>query len=196
MELDLNSITATDFKDFFPRDFPYLEFYILGREYNTGDIVFTETPKGFFTCLNDRVFTFPTDTENWVENKELKKDNFILDKDIEKAFCEAQQNFNKSLFRYTEDILSIDDSPGVGTHLFDSIYLDGENAALSNGKLTTIDISGNVATIFAVSTGILRITLNDTIHDIVDLNFTVDEIASIFLIANTLAVLQVIKNLL
>lgn len=172
MELDLNSITPTDFKNFFFRDFSYLQLYISGKIYNKGNLVFIDEPEGFFTCLNDGVTSFPTDESDWVKKDDLQIKNFILDEDIEKSFCEAQQNFNKGLFTYIEDQLSLGDLTESGTNLNGLLYFDGVNANLGNSKLKTIDVDNNIDSIFLVSEGFLRVTLNNVNFDILDINFT------------------------
>ena len=63
---------------------------------------------------------------------------------------------------------------GLGTDLSGSIYFDGENAALKNGELKTIDLEtgSNLDNIIGVSDGDIRFVLDGVNFDLTDLDFT------------------------
>ncbi len=101
--MDLTTITTQDFKDLFYRDFPYLNIWSDTETYNTDDVVYYETTKLFYKCLNDSVSSVPTDTDDW-ERTTGSIYNYVLDADITKAFIEAKQLLNQSLFNDNEGI--------------------------------------------------------------------------------------------
>lgn len=103
-------ITITEFKDNFFRDFPYLSV-ILWLDtviYNINDLVFNALPLGddkFYVAifnatqnLNKRPDISPNNIDFWAVNTVLKQQDFILDIDIQKAFDQANMNFNQDLF--------------------------------------------------------------------------------------------------
>lgn len=102
--MDLTTITITDFKNLFYRDFPYLPVWQDTVTYNTGDEVYYETNGLFYRCLSDGVTALPTDTTKWTRMTAEKVYNYILDADITKAFSEAKMNFNQGLFSTDEEI--------------------------------------------------------------------------------------------
>lgn len=99
MTIDLDTITVDDFKVQFPRDFPYLPVWdIANQPYNTGTRVYYEPTKLFYDALQDGVTTTPdTLSPDWVKVDD-NIENYVQDSDIERAFKEAQANFNISLF--------------------------------------------------------------------------------------------------
>ena len=182
MAFDINSITANDFKVFFYRDFSYLPVWIQGKTYKTGEIVFYTTDETFYTSLVDDNTTTPTEGTDWTVNVKLKPSDYVLDADIEKAFCEAQVNFNQGIFSYAEDALSLGTvSGGGGTDMSGATYFDGAGATLANSKLTTIDLTDNLTDIFEVGQttpsvilpGDLQVTLNDVEYDLTGMNFSI-----------------------
>lgn len=101
--VDLTTITVDDFKDQFPRDFPYLPVWDVANEpYNTGDRVFHTPTKLFYDAVNDGVTTEPPSAD-WVTATD-DIDNYVQDSDIERAFAEAQVNINQALFSSDEQI--------------------------------------------------------------------------------------------
>lgn len=97
--MDLDSITVQDFKDEFPRGFPYLPSYDNDELYNIGSRVYYATTKLFYDCtVNGTTGILPTDTDNWAVVTGVSTEDYILDSDIEKAFAEAKVSFNQSLW--------------------------------------------------------------------------------------------------
>jgi hypothetical protein len=95
--MDLNTITVQDFKEQFPRDFPYLPVWSITTTYNQGQRVYYEPTALFYDCKNNGVTSLPTDTNDWdVAQDDIN--NYVLDSDIERAFAEAQMLFNQTLF--------------------------------------------------------------------------------------------------
>lgn len=97
--MDLNTITVQDFKDQFPRGFPYLPVWSNTALYNKDAIVYYSVTQLFYKALANGVpiGTLPTDIIYW----ELYPDtvtNYVLDSDIQTAFVEAQQDLNQALF--------------------------------------------------------------------------------------------------
>jgi len=96
--MDLSTIDVNAFKDLFYRDFLYLPVYDNTALYNAGNRVYYATTKLFYDCkVNGTTGILPTVTASW----EIVSDdvlNYIQDRDIEKAFAEAQVNLNQSLY--------------------------------------------------------------------------------------------------
>ena len=88
-------VTATDFKNLFPRFTPeYLPVYVAGT-YFKEDIVYYGGL--FYKCKKDNTTSLPTVTSDW----ELYNDsvlNYTQDADILNAIAEANVNFNEGLF--------------------------------------------------------------------------------------------------
>jgi len=102
----LQALTPSDFKDYFYRDFNFVDDYDVATTYNTGDIVFYTNNKFYKSKTDNNIGNNPsTDTTNW----ELLTDisTYISDKDIEKAFEQACVNFNDSLFSSEDDLKAI-----------------------------------------------------------------------------------------
>ena len=89
------NVTIEYFKTLFARDFPYLPLYEDGKAYFKGDVVYYEN--NFYKSKIDENETDPSNTTNWALVNETVH-NYIQDTDIEKAFEEADLNFNASLF--------------------------------------------------------------------------------------------------
>lgn len=98
--MDLTTITVDDFKSQFSRDFPYLPVYDNTALYNSGDRVYYETTLLFYDALVNGVTGITPDSgdPNWSTAVSDSINNYVLDNDIERAFIEAQINFNQSLF--------------------------------------------------------------------------------------------------
>ena len=101
--MDLTTITTSDFKTHFFRDFPYLNEWDETEPYNTDDQVYYSVNGLFYKALSDGVTSIPTNTGDW-ERVTDSINNYILDADITKAFSEAQFNFNQSLFGSDDNI--------------------------------------------------------------------------------------------
>lgn len=97
----IENITAEGFKALFARDFPYLPVWIEGAAYFIDDIVYNAP--NFYKSLTDgntqepKVIDIVNGVSNWKFANE-KLDNYISDNDIERAFTEAEVNFNPNLF--------------------------------------------------------------------------------------------------
>lgn len=100
-------ITITEFKDNFFRDFPYLSkiLWLNTVTYNINDLVFNALPLGddkFYVAVFNALVNLDKrpDLEPtfWTINTVLKQEDFILDLDIQKAFDQANMNFNQDLF--------------------------------------------------------------------------------------------------
>lgn len=94
--MDLNTITVTDFKNLFRRDFPYLPTYDETITYNLGDKTYYNGV--FYEAKNDgTIDILPTVANSW--NRIVDDaNNYIQDYDITKAFSEAQVSLNQGLF--------------------------------------------------------------------------------------------------
>lgn len=97
--MDLDTITISDFKSLFVRDFPYLPEWDNTKQYNNGDVVYYSTTGLFYQANQNGVpiGTVPTDATYWDAYTDDIY-NYVLDADITKAFSEAQFNTNQSLF--------------------------------------------------------------------------------------------------
>src|SRR5690606_2946854 len=101
---DLDTITVSDFKALFRRDFPYLPTYDNAALYNSGTRVYYPLTALFYDCkVNGTIGILPTVTENWTLVSD-DIDNYVLDEDIEKAFSEAKVLLNQALFSSDENI--------------------------------------------------------------------------------------------
>lgn len=97
--MDLDTITITDFKTLFARDFPYLPEWSSTKLYNSGNVVYYSTTELFYQANQNGVplATLPTDSQYWDAYSDDIY-NYVLDADITKAFGEAQVNLNQALF--------------------------------------------------------------------------------------------------
>ena len=87
-----DTVTTTQFKEYFKRDFPFLPVYDESKTYWAGDVVYFQD--NFYQALaDDTVDIDPSDENYW---KKIKGDiyNYVLDEDIEKAFTQAYPNAN------------------------------------------------------------------------------------------------------
>lgn len=105
MAIDLTTITVADFKTQFPRDFPYLPVWdVANQPFNTGDRVYYTPTKLFYDALQNGVTSTPdTLGADWVVVDD-NIENYVQDSDIERAFAEAQVNFNQALFSTDAEI--------------------------------------------------------------------------------------------
>lgn len=95
--MDLNTVTVQDFKDQFPRDFPYLPNWDSEDFYNIGQVVYYGITRLFYICKINGTTQLPTDTDHW-DLYTQNVNNYVLDSDITRAFQEAQINLNQALF--------------------------------------------------------------------------------------------------
>lgn len=97
--MDLSTITVSDFKSFFYRDFPYLPVYDPAQLYNAGTRVYYPTTLLFYLCLvnGTQGVTPGTNPNDWsIISDDIN--NYVQDSDITKAFAEAQILLNQALF--------------------------------------------------------------------------------------------------
>jgi len=99
----IQALTPEDFKNQFWRDFTFVDTWLVGTTYNTGNQVFYDVNKRFYQCLNDGVIgTLPTVTTDW---KEISNVGLVSDLDITNAYAEACITFNDALFDDDDDIV-------------------------------------------------------------------------------------------
>ena len=94
--MDLSTITVSDFKSKFLRDFPYLRTWSATKSYSVED----ETVKNdkIYKALQVSTNKDPeTETSYWSEIEDYES-SYVLDADIERSFLEAGMNFNQGLF--------------------------------------------------------------------------------------------------
>lgn len=100
--IDINSITTSEFKALFGRDFPYLPEWQYGKAYFTDEIAYV-APNFYISLIDENEIEPSNDGENWkLYNDNIE--NYISDTDIQKAFLEAKINFNPRLFSTCEEI--------------------------------------------------------------------------------------------
>lgn len=94
--MDLSTITVSDFKVLFRRDFPFLPSYDATKIYNLNDRTYSAGL--FWESKADGVTAItPAPGDSW--NKVADDaDNYILDDDITQAFVEAGSLLNQGLF--------------------------------------------------------------------------------------------------
>lgn len=90
----IDDLTVEEFKEFFSRNFPYLPAYQEGKTYFTGDVVY-ESPN-FYQSLIDENLSPLSNESAWKIIKD-SMENYVTDKDIEKAWQEATVSFNLDL---------------------------------------------------------------------------------------------------
>lgn len=95
--MDLNTITVSDFKTLFSRDFAYLPVWSNTTTYNANAIVYYIDGLFYKSLINGNTSTPGTDITKWIEY-DTTVDDYVLDSDITKAFAEAQVVFNQELF--------------------------------------------------------------------------------------------------
>lgn len=148
--MDLNTITVTDFKSLFSRDFPYLPEWDSSKLYNADAIVYYTPTLLFYKAKVNGITpgTLPTDTSKW----ELYADdtlNYVLDGDITKAFAEAKINLNQTLF-------SSDDNIKIGYLYLTAHYLVNDIRTAMSGLgsagvfITSSKTVGSVSETFAI----------------------------------------------
>lgn len=96
--MDLGTITVSDFKALFSRDFPFLPSWVAGKPYKIGAVVYWKPTDLFYTSKENVNTAVPTDAAKWDIAASETQDDYILDEDICRAFVEARMNFNKDLF--------------------------------------------------------------------------------------------------
>lgn len=98
--MQISSITVQDFKNLFARDFPFLPVWDNTQLYNTGAIVYYVPTLLFYKAKVNGIApgTLPTDATKWDLYPEGSTDNYVSDADIERAFLEAEMQFNQALF--------------------------------------------------------------------------------------------------
>jgi hypothetical protein len=94
--MDLTTITVSDFKALFRRDFPFLTSYDATKIYNLNDETFYNGL--FYQAKADGITgVLPSVAASWNKIPD-SQDNYILDTDINNAFAEAQMLLNQGLF--------------------------------------------------------------------------------------------------
>ena len=99
----IQAITAEDFKIQFFRDFNYINTWLVGNTYNSGDQVFYDVNRKFYQCLNAGVVgTLPTVATDW---KVISNAGLVSDLDITNAYAESCVTFNDALFDSADVVL-------------------------------------------------------------------------------------------
>lgn len=89
-----DTITVSDFKTQFSRNFPYLPVYDSQKVYFEGDEVYSE-PNFYQSLVNNNSAPL-TDDKSWSVVDD-SVDNYVTDSDIERSKLEAVASFNKGL---------------------------------------------------------------------------------------------------
>ena len=105
----INNITPQDFKDYFTREFKYLPLWYSDISYKINDIVYYESGGLFYKSLiNKNINNTPSeDSEYWQEDDEVQYNDYINDDDMTKAFLQAKNMINLSLFGKNEELLKM-----------------------------------------------------------------------------------------
>lgn len=94
--MDLTSITVSNFKEQFPRDFPFLRAWSTSKTYSIDDEV--SYNDAIYRALAETTGDKPSSSEDvWREIEEYES-NYVLDSDITRSFSETQITFNQGLF--------------------------------------------------------------------------------------------------
>lgn len=141
-------ITVEEFKNHFSRDFPYLPYWIEGKAYFKGDVVFVSP--NFYISKIDANLDAVTNTTSWGLYNDTT-DNYLSDADIEKAMAEALIGFNESLFDDAEkDLVFM-----YLTAFYLVLDIKNSTAGLSSNAYTSFTSSksiGNVSESFGIPT--------------------------------------------
>ena len=99
----IQALTPEAFKNQFWRDFTFVNTWLVGSTYNTGDQVFYTINNKFYQCLNNGVIGIvPTDITDW---KSISNVGLVCDLDITNAYAEACITFNDTLFVADDDMI-------------------------------------------------------------------------------------------
>lgn len=91
----VSELTVADFKELFPRNFPYLPYYNEEKTYFCGDIVYLEP--NFYQSLVDNNNS-PVEDGGYWQVVNVDKNDYVSDEDITRAWGEALLSYNESLF--------------------------------------------------------------------------------------------------
>ena len=102
---DCPTIVTDDFKDQFPREFPYLSgvFWVSTKTYATGQKVYQEDNETFYKAKSENSDKKPSDNPAEWEVYDDDELNYIIDADIERAFREATISFREGLTESCEE---------------------------------------------------------------------------------------------
>ena len=95
MSVMLSILNCDDFKNQFPRNFPYLPVWIEGKSYAKGDVVYYEGT--FYSSVVDDNYSDDFEDEYYWEKVDGDVTDYVGDCDIDRAFKEANVTFNEGL---------------------------------------------------------------------------------------------------
>lgn len=101
------TITVDEFKQYFNRDFPFLPIYDDVELYNSGDKVYKDDQKLFYTCNIDGTTGDPPSLTTTVTWTKVPDDvyEYVLDEDVQRAISEALASVPIQLF--SDDVLRL-----------------------------------------------------------------------------------------
>jgi len=138
------TVSVIDFKELFYRDFTYLSTWENFLIYNIDDNVYYHLTNQAYICKNNGVTSFPTEITDWdVDINGIKER--VLDRDIEKAFKEAD-------ILYNTDYLSNDEERKLAYLYLTAHYLvfdmnmegvddDGQAGVLASKSVRDVSLS-------------------------------------------------------
>lgn len=91
MDNILKTVTTEDFKNYFYRDFSFLNYYDENKTYKINVEVYNEANDTFYKSLKNNNTDDLDNTESW-EIIDDDKYNYIIDEDIQKALTQAIVN--------------------------------------------------------------------------------------------------------
>ena len=142
------SITVTDFKNYFVRDFPYLPVWDATISYNSGEEVYY-TNRLFYTAKSDAVpaGTLPTNT-TYFDKTTDDVYNYISDTDIQNAIDSANLMLPVSRF---EDTVLPQAQLYLSAHcLCDSIQTSNKGLASTISFPTASKSAGSISTSYSI----------------------------------------------
>ena len=149
-------VTVATFKNHFTRDFPYLPYWVEGKAYFKGDVVYVSP--NFYISKIDGNLNLVSDTTSWGLYND-STDNYLSDNDIEKAIAEAMMGFNFSLFNDIDLINDTMTETTLALLYLTAFYLvldiKNSTAGLSSNAYTSFTASksvGNVSESFGIPT--------------------------------------------
>jgi len=95
MSVFLDKLNCDDFKSQFPRNFPYLPYWMSGKSYAKGDLVYYDGQ--FYTSVIDDNMSDDFTDEYYWELTSGDVSDYVGDCDIERAFKEANATYNDAL---------------------------------------------------------------------------------------------------
>ena len=142
MSVFLETLNCDDFKSQFPRNFPYLPVWTVGKSYAKGDVVFNDGQ--FYSSVVDDNYSDDFDDEYYWVKTDGDKADYVCDCDIERAFKEANTTFNDGL-------CGTDESAQLMFLYLAAFYLAYDLSVASGGAYGSVNFPATAVKVGSVS---------------------------------------------